>query len=237
MAQGQSLGRPIAPGMGSDRTDLHLASRRDVNQDSAGMVLVVDDEPAWLTSLERLLRPDGHRIALLADPAGVPAWLREPSLDVVLLDLGLGVADGADWLELIARERPDLEVVVMTGSATIRSAVTCIRRGACDYLAKPLEDVAAVRATVRGAVARRRRRIDQQRVQAADGRSGALAELPLSLDAYERRALERALEEARGNATSAARCLGIGRSTLYRKLQKHGLIVRPHRVGGPDPIR
>jgi two-component system response regulator HydG len=46
-------------------------------------------------------------------------------------------------------------------------------------------------------------------------------DLPLSLDAYERCALQRALEECGGDATAAARCLGIGRSTLYRKLAKH----------------
>jgi transcriptional regulator of acetoin/glycerol metabolism len=47
--------------------------------------------------------------------------------------------------------------------------------------------------------------------------------IPLSLDAYERCALERALAEADGDATRAARRLGIGRSTLYRKLARHGL--------------
>jgi transcriptional regulator of acetoin/glycerol metabolism len=47
--------------------------------------------------------------------------------------------------------------------------------------------------------------------------------LPLSLEAYERSALERALREAGGNATEAARRLGIGRSTFYRKLGRHGL--------------
>ena len=47
--------------------------------------------------------------------------------------------------------------------------------------------------------------------------------LPLSLDAYERCALQRALQESRGDATAAAVQLGIGRSTLYRKLSKHGL--------------
>lgn len=202
---------------------------------SAGLVLVVDDEPAWLSALERLLRPDGHRIAQLADPAGVGPWLRESSLDVVLLDLGLGVANGIDLLDVIARERPDLEVVVMTGSATIESAVACMRRGAFDYLAKPFEDVAGVRRTVRSAVTRRRRSRERDPLQGSSARPDS--GLPLSLDAYERRALERALDETRGDATAAARRLGIGRSTLYRKLQKHGLGARTSRVGRPDSIR
>jgi DNA-binding NtrC family response regulator len=49
--------------------------------------------------------------------------------------------------------------------------------------------------------------------------------LPLSLDAYERSALERALDECRGDASQAARRLGIGRSTFYRKLTRHGIRV------------
>ena len=50
--------------------------------------------------------------------------------------------------------------------------------------------------------------------------------VPLSLEAYERLALERALNETGGDASEAARRLGIGRSTLYRKLSKHGIEVR-----------
>jgi DNA-binding NtrC family response regulator len=61
-------------------------------------------------------------------------------------------------------------------------------------------------------------------------------DLPLSLDAYERCALERALCETGGDATQAARLLGIGRSTLYRRLARHGLPARGGGGAGP-PIR
>jgi transcriptional regulator of acetoin/glycerol metabolism len=50
--------------------------------------------------------------------------------------------------------------------------------------------------------------------------------LPLSLAAYERAVLERALAETGGDATAAARLLGMGRSTLYRKLARHGVGAR-----------
>jgi len=50
--------------------------------------------------------------------------------------------------------------------------------------------------------------------------------VPLSLEAYERCAIERALRETRGDAAEAARRLGIGRSTFYRKLSRHGIIAR-----------
>jgi transcriptional regulator of acetoin/glycerol metabolism len=58
--------------------------------------------------------------------------------------------------------------------------------------------------------------------------------LPLSLAAYERAALERALAECGGDASAAARRLGIGRSTFYRKLVLHGIGVARRSVGGPD---
>jgi transcriptional regulator with PAS, ATPase and Fis domain len=63
------------------------------------------------------------------------------------------------------------------------------------------------------------------RASATPGDDARLVGLPLTLDAYEKSALERALREAGGNATDAARKLGIGRSTFYRKLGKHGLRV------------
>ena len=63
-----------------------------------------------------------------------------------------------------------------------------------------------------------------RRVPASTG-SAALEEPVLSLEAYECSALERALQENGGDARAAARSLGIGRSTFYRKLAKHGMAL------------
>jgi len=121
-----------------------------------GFVLVVDDEPLLLRALARILGPDGHRVALAETPAEAQDALGDPALDVVLLDLRLGGASGLDLLDWIKRERPEVEVVVMTGHATIESAVGCMRQGAFDYLAKPFDDVHRVRTTVYQAIERRR---------------------------------------------------------------------------------
>jgi len=75
---------------------------------------------------------------------------------VVLLDLRLGCSDGRDLLQHLKSVRPELEVVVMTGHASIESAVDCMRLGAFDYLEKPFDDEHRVRTTVRRAVERRR---------------------------------------------------------------------------------
>jgi two-component system response regulator HydG len=124
--------------------------------DEPGLVLVVDDEPLLLRSLRRILRSEGHHTILAESEEEAEPALADPALDVVLLDLTLGPTRGLDLLERLKRERPEVEVIVITGNASIDSAVGCIRRGAFDYLAKPFDDVHRVRTTVRKALERRR---------------------------------------------------------------------------------
>ena len=122
----------------------------------SGFVLVLDDEPLMLRALARILRQDGHQLVLAEDLEAAGDALEDPALDVVLLDLRLGAESGLALLERLKRERPEVEVVVMTGHASIESAVGCMRQGAFDYLAKPFEDVHRVRTTVHQALERRR---------------------------------------------------------------------------------
>src|SRR5690606_38365219 len=121
-----------------------------------GTVLVVDDEPLMLRAMARILRGDAWRVVLAETADAAREALADPALDVVLLDLRLGAESGLDLLERIKEQRPEVEVVVMTGHATIESAVGCMREGAFDYLEKPFDDVHRVRNTVRKAIERRR---------------------------------------------------------------------------------
>jgi len=116
----------------------------------------VDDEPLLLRSLRRILETDGHRTVLADSPEAAEPVLGNPDLAVVLLDLFLGATSGLDLLDRLKHERPEVEIVVMTGHASIESAVGCIRRGAFDYLAKPFDDIYRVKTTVRKALERRR---------------------------------------------------------------------------------
>ena len=134
------------------------AGRVELPQDSppspgSGLVLVVDDEAPVLLALRRILEGDRHRVALASSPAEAACALGDPALDVVLVDLGMGDASGLELLEQVKRERPEVEVIVMTGHASVDSAVDCMRRGAFDYLSKPFENLRRVRDTVRRAVA------------------------------------------------------------------------------------
>ena len=127
----------------------------DVLGQTPGSVLIVDDEPLLLRSLRRILERDGHTVWLAeSEEAAAPA-IASANLDVVVVDVGLGSSNGLDLLDRLKRSRSEVEVIVMTGQASIESAVGCIRRGAFDYLAKPFDDVHRVRAIVRRAVERR----------------------------------------------------------------------------------
>jgi DNA-binding NtrC family response regulator len=138
-----------------------------------GVVLIVDDEALLLRALERILRPEGHdvRVALSWDEAR--GLLDDASLDAVLVDLFLDDRSGLEVLDEVKRERPEVEVIVMTGHASVESAVGCMRRGAFDYLAKPFGDVHRVRATVRQAIERRqlvsRNRALEEELRERDG--------------------------------------------------------------------
>jgi DNA-binding NtrC family response regulator len=131
-------------------------AERGTGPGDPGLVLLVDDEPLLLRSLRRILEAQGHRTELAESAAAVEAWLADPDLAVVMLDLFLGSASGMDVLERVKRARPEVEVIVMTGHASIESAVGCMQRGAFDYLAKPFDDVHRVRTIVGRALERRR---------------------------------------------------------------------------------
>ncbi len=120
-----------------------------------GTVLLIDDEPLFLRSLRRTLEGECHRTAFAESAEAAEPLLSESEPDVVLLDLGLGRDSGLALLERLKRERPEVEVIVITGNATIESAVDCIRGGAFDYLAKPFDEH-RLRTTVRRAIERRR---------------------------------------------------------------------------------
>ncbi|MCZ6785342.1 MAG: sigma-54 dependent transcriptional regulator [Proteobacteria bacterium] len=158
------------------------ADVRAPGHDEPGLILLVDDEELLLRALRRMLRSEGHRIELAAAPEQMEPVLQDPALDVVLLDLVMGQASGLDILDRLKRDRPEVEVIVMTGHASIESAVGCMRRGAFDYLAKPFDDAHRVRTTVRRALERRRlvrrNRELERELRERDGTADMVASAP-----------------------------------------------------------
>jgi two-component system response regulator HydG len=197
-------------------------------ESARGVVLLLDDEELLLKALERILRPEGHEVRLASSLESALHDLQDPALDVVLVDLFLGNASGLDVLDWVARERLEIEVIVMTGHASIESAVGCMRRGAFDYLAKPFEDVHRVRATVGKAIERRhlvRRNRELEQVLRERGGASELVGRSPGL-----RALQRKVESLRHNESNV---LITGESGTGKELVARALHASSPRRNGP----
>jgi DNA-binding NtrC family response regulator len=129
-------------------------------------LLVVDDEPAQLEILRLVLVAEGYEVALARGGRAALAALQRQQVDVVLTDLKMADLSGIALLEEIMRVQPGTCVVLMTAHGTIGSAVEAMRKGAFDYLTKPLErDVlllAVSRAVERAGLVSENRRLREE---------------------------------------------------------------------------
>ncbi len=100
-------------------------------------VLIIDDEESIRDSCSQVLNREGYLVNIADN--GKTGWehFKKSPTDVVLLDLKLPGLDGIQILEKIKKKSPDTPVIIITGFATIESAVDTMKRGAFDYLAKP----------------------------------------------------------------------------------------------------
>lgn len=105
---------------------------------SESRILVADDEALIRGSLREILEYEGYRVEEAAD--GKEAWeqLRKTSFDAVFCDIKMPGIDGIELLEKI-REFRDIPFIMISGHGDIQTAVDCIKKGAFDFIAKPLE--------------------------------------------------------------------------------------------------
>src|ERR1700730_13547246 len=101
-------------------------------------VLIVDDEPNIRRMMALHLEGRGHQVRTGATPAEALREAAARSFDVAFVDLRLGADSGLDLLAPLLAQAPDLKVVVITAYASVETAVEAMRRGAKDYLPKPL---------------------------------------------------------------------------------------------------
>jgi DNA-binding NtrC family response regulator len=106
---------------------------------SRPVLLVVDDEPIVGAVIRRLAEPAGFEVVACASAAEAVATLSRRPADIAFVDLRMPDTGGIDLLRQIRDTFPACEVVLMSGFATIDSAVEAVRLGARDYLTKPLD--------------------------------------------------------------------------------------------------
>ncbi|MCK5378908.1 MAG: response regulator [Acidobacteria bacterium] len=104
-----------------------------------GRILIVDDDAAVRTALERTLSGEGLTVEAVSDAFQALDRLDQRPQDAVLLDLKMPGMDGTELLGILKSEHKHLEVVMLTGHGSLESAVECTKLGAFGYLPKPYE--------------------------------------------------------------------------------------------------
>lgn len=168
--------------------------------------LIIDDDAAFNAILVRTLERRGYPARGALDPASALELARRESPQRVVLDLNLNGASGLALIPELLAINPACRIVVLTGYASITTAVDAIKLGAVQYLAKPVEIEAILGA------------FDDE--ESADVDFAAPDE-PLSVNRLEWEHIQRVLNENDGNISATARALKMHRRTLQRKLGKH----------------
>lgn len=120
---------------------------------SKASLLVVDDEESVALTMGAILELDGYSVAISTSGADAMKKLHEAMFDLVLTDLRLDDGDGLGIIGEVCRVQPDTVSIVLTGYASLESAIKALREGAYDYLIKPC-DVDELRAVVARGVER-----------------------------------------------------------------------------------
>lgn len=118
-------------------------------------LLIVDDEESVAVTMQAILQLDGHEVEMTTRGDDALRRIGQATYDLVLTDLRLDDMDGLQIVAETHRHAPETIVIVLTGYASLESAVKALREGAYDYLLKPC-DVEELRATVARGLDRRR---------------------------------------------------------------------------------
>ena len=167
--------------------------------------LLVDDDTLYLQTLQRSLQKRGLAASIATNVADALQVAKAQPLDFALIDLRLGPESGLELIDPLRRGQPQIRIVLLTGYASVATAVEAIKRGADNYLLKPttvdliLRTLAALPTD-------------------SPPPEPQVTMTPLSRLEWEH--IHQALAETNGNVSAAARLLGMHRRSLQRKLAK-----------------
>src|SRR5262245_57728339 len=181
-----------------------------------GKLLVVDDEESVAVTMGAILELDGYDVVTSTSGSDALEKLSETVFDLVLTDLRLDDVDGLTIVTEVCRQQPDTVSIILTGYASLESAIKALREGAYDYLIKPC-DVDELRAVVARGIERRHLGIQlKARVAELEAANAMIHEL--------NRDLQRRVDQA--TAALQQRMDDLARANeeianLYRHAQEH----------------
>lgn len=166
-------------------------------------LLIVDDDKPFLTRLARAMEARGYAVRTADSVAAGLAAVQEAAPAFAVIDMRLQDGNGLDVIGELKRRRPEARGIILTGYGNIATAVTAVKLGAFDYLAKPA---------------------DADDIDAALKAGGAvrpeLPEHPMSADRVRWEHIQRVYESCDRNVSETARQLNMHRRTLQRILAK-----------------
>jgi two-component system response regulator RegA len=166
-------------------------------------LLLVDDDKAFLTRLERAMDKRGFAVRIADSVAGAMAAVDSEPPAYAVVDLRLEDGNGLDVVAALHKRRPDARAVVLTGYGNIATAVTAVKLGAVDYLSKPADADDVINTLL-----------------ATGEEQPAPPENPMSADRVRWEHIQRVYELCDRNVSETARRLNMHRRTLQRILAK-----------------
>ena len=188
-----------------------------MSEQQAARILIAEDEANLRLVLQKELERLGYRVQAAPDGEAALRKLEESNVDVLLCDINMPRIDGMEVLRRV-HERPNPpEVIMLTGQATVETAVEAMKLGAYDYLTKPYR-IAELDVRVRQAVEKRRLRVDNLRLREQLARQSALPEI-VSVS----RVMKEAIRLVERVAPSEASVLITGESGTGKELIAHAI--------------
>ncbi len=195
---------------------------------SAGKLLIVDDEKVAVKNLEHVMKKEGYEVVATQSGANALAHLEKQAFDIVLTDLRMEKVDGLQILKKCRDSWPDTEVILITGYATLESAVDAMKHGAFYYIAKPfrLDEVRKVVAEAMAKIRlRRENRALREQVESYQGKVRIITQ-----DGD----MQRLLDMARQIAPTDCNVLITGESGTGKELFAHYLHAQSRRGSGEN---
>ncbi len=115
-------------------------------------ILTIDDEDALRRSIQIFLEDEGFEVFEASNGRDGLEVFNQTKPDLVLVDLRMPEMDGLAVIRVLAREVPDIPVIVVSGTGVLEDAIEAIRAGACDYITKPVTDMLVLEHTIRKAL-------------------------------------------------------------------------------------
>jgi ATP-dependent Lon protease len=141
-----------------DRILEHL-SVRILKMSGQHKILVVDDEKITRQNLEHVFKKDGYHVNTASDGVEALDFLEKSAFDVIVTDLKMGKVDGMTVLEKAKAVNPSTEVIIITGYATVSTAIEAMKKGSYHYLTKPLR-LDEIRSTIQKALYKKKVRLE-----------------------------------------------------------------------------